>query len=125
MDSLVDAYNRAASKHQREHVTPYFYENSSPEELHYKLPGTPYNIALTPDGYRIALLHHTPDFGYLRWTVDTPEDFELIQEIVSNLPDSTFNWKDVLALVQKDTHLMQINAQVKHKSHLDIDSRIS
>ena len=58
---------------------------------------------MTPEGHHIALMHHTPDYGHLRWTVDTPEDLALVREIVSHFPDDTFSWQDILALVQEQT----------------------
>jgi len=120
---LAQAKNQALSKHQREHVTPFFYENASPDQLQYQVSSPTYSETVTPEGIRIALMHHRPDYGGLRWTVDTPEDLELVRKIVSHFPDDTFRWQDVLALVQNKPELTQINAQVHHKSHLDIDTR--
>ncbi len=122
-DSLERAWRTAIPKHQREHVTPFLYEGTPIDQLKYSIPNTPYSSAMTPDGQHIALLHHTPDYGDLRWTVDTPEDLELVRKIVSYFPDDTFTWKDVLALVQSHSELTRINAQVQHKTHLDVDER--
>ena len=93
------------------------------ERLQFQVPGTPYSSAISSQGFNIALMHHTPDYGHLRWTVDTPEDIELIRKIVTNFPDDTFSWLDVLQLVQKHPELTRINSQVQHKTHLDIDAR--
>jgi spore coat polysaccharide biosynthesis protein SpsF len=124
-DVLEQAKKRAISRHQREHVTPYFYEGTPVNQLKYQVQGSPYSSAMTPEGHHIALLHHTPDYGHLRWTVDTPEDLILVRQIVSHFPDDTFTWRDVLALVQEKPELTRINDQVQHKSHLDIDTRSS
>ena len=79
---------------------------------------------MTPEGHHIALMHHTPDYGHLRWTVDTPEDLELVRTIVSRFPPNDhFSWKDVLDLFEREPDLAQINSRVQHKTHLDIDSR--
>jgi len=78
---------------------------------------------MTPDGMQIALLHYHPDFGHQRWTVDTPEDLELIRQIAARFPDDRFSWKDVLALIEREPNLARINAAVQHKTHLDIDER--
>jgi spore coat polysaccharide biosynthesis protein SpsF len=78
---------------------------------------------MTPEGHHIALMHHTPDYGQLRWTVDTPEDMRLLRQIVSYFPDDTFPWKEVLALVQHRPELNAINAEVHHKTQLDVDNR--
>ena len=124
-DVLEQANMRAISQHQREHVTPYFYEDTPADQLKYQIHGSSYSIAITPDGHHIALLHHTPDFGNLRWTVDTPEDLDLVRKIVSYFPDDAFTWLEVLSLVQKKPKLTQINVQIQHKTHLDVDSRSS
>ena len=93
------------------------------DQLQYQDTDLLYSCAVSPQGFNIALMHHAPDYGHLRWTVDTPEDIELVRKIVTYFPDDTFSWLDVLQLVQKHPELSQINNQVKHKTHLDIDSR--
>jgi len=123
MDVLEQAKHQAIARHQREHVTPFFYEDTPADQLKYATPNSPFSSAMTPGGHHIALLHHTPDLGRLRWTVDTPEDLELVRAIVSHFPDDTFTWRDVLALVQRLPELTQINARIQHKTHLDVDSR--
>jgi spore coat polysaccharide biosynthesis protein SpsF len=122
-DALEQAYQLAISKYQREHVAPYFYEGTPVDQLQYQAPGSSYSTAISPHGFKIALTHHTPDYGQLRWTVDTSEDLDLVRKIVTYFPDDTFSWLDVLQLVQKHPELTRINDQVKHKTHLDIDSR--
>jgi len=122
-DALERAWRTAIPKHQREHVTPFLYEGTPVDQLKYSIPNAPYSSAMTPDGQHIALLHHTPDYGDLRWTVDTPADLELARKIATHFPDDTFSWKDILALVQSNPELTQINAQVQHKTHLDVDER--
>jgi spore coat polysaccharide biosynthesis protein SpsF len=122
-DALRLAHQLANSKYQREHVAPYFYEGTPVDQLQYQVPGSPYSTAMSPHGFKIALTHHTPDYGQLRWTVDTPEDLELVRKIVTYFSDDTFSWLDVLQLVQKHPELTRINNQVQHKTHLDIDSR--
>jgi spore coat polysaccharide biosynthesis protein SpsF len=122
-DALKRAHQFAISKYQREHVAPYFYEGAPVDQLQYHDPGSLYSSAKSPQGFNIALMHHTPDYGKLRWTVDTPEDIELVRKIVEYFPDDTFSWLDVLRLIQKHPELTRINNKVQHKTHLDIDSR--
>ena len=79
---------------------------------------------LSPRGFRIAQLHHHPDYGSLRWTVDTPEDLVFIREIFARLPDqSQFTWYDVLQIAQKNPELAEINAGIRHKTMTDVDER--
>ena len=83
---------------------PYFYEN--------------------PEEFNILHILHEPDHGDLRWTVDTPEDLALLQEIVKHFPGrDDFSWLDVLKLVQAHPELQEINAGIQHKTHLDVDER--
>ncbi len=118
-DALEKAWRYAIARHQREHVTPYFYEGTPVDQLRYSLPDVPYSSAMTPEGQHIALMHHTPDYGHLRWTVDTPEDLQLAREIAARFPDDTFTWQDILALVRQHPELTEINARVRHKTQLD------
>ncbi len=122
-DVLEQAWRRAIAPNHREHVTPFFYEGTPVDQLKYSIPNSPYSSAMTPEGHHIALMHHTPDYGHLRWTVDTPEDLRLVREIASRFSVDTFTWKDILALVESEPALTQINARVQHKTHLDIDER--
>jgi len=122
-DFLQDAWKSAEAKHQREHVTPYFYEEIPADQLKFKGSNSKLTCAKRQDGRQIALMHHTIDYGDLRWTVDTPEDLELVRAIVSHFPDDTFTWMDVLELVLRKPELNQINAHIRHKNHLDVDDR--
>jgi len=81
---------------------------------------------ISPRGFRVAALHHTTDFGDYRWTVDTPEDLEFIRQVYGHFDGrDDFSWKEVLDLVHDKPNLMQINANVKHKTLKDIDQRAS
>ena len=88
--SLEKAWRQARLPSQREHVTPYLYE---------------------PGLFRTGNLSHDIDLSGLRWTVDEPEDFELIETIYralhAELPE--FLMADVLALLERQTHLSAIN----------------
>ena len=102
---LERAWKEAVLKHEREHVMPYFYDQ---------------------DGrFRVRIVDHDPDYGSQRWTVDTPEDLDLLREIVARL-DGRMDvpWTEVLALLEREPELARINAAVKHKSGLEHDARM-
>jgi spore coat polysaccharide biosynthesis protein SpsF len=120
---LEEAWRFASAVHQREHVTPYFYDETPAEDLRYPGSITNFTTSLTPKGHTIALMHHSPDYGNFRWTVDNPEDLNLVRTIASNFKKDSFTWKEVLGLVQMKPELNQINAHIQHKSHLDVDDR--
>ncbi len=117
--ALERAWKEATEPQQREHVMPYFYEGVELVTENRSL-----QTGISPRGFKVALLHHTTDFGDYRWTVDTPEDLEFMRQVYSRFDDrDDFSWKDVLDLVHNEPSLMEINANVKHKTLKDIDKR--
>jgi spore coat polysaccharide biosynthesis protein SpsF len=102
--ALERAWKETTKPHHREHVMPYLYEEEG--------------------RFRILQVNHDPDYGTLRWTVDTSEDLELVRQIYARFPGrDDFTWLEVLALFEREPELAQINAQVQHKSLTDIDER--
>ena len=102
--ALERAWKEAKEPHEREHVLPYLYD--------------------TPGRFKILRVDYEKDYGEMRWTVDTPQDLELVRQIFARLsgtPD--FTWLDVVALFEREPQLAAINAQVKHKTYLDVDER--
>ena len=99
--ALERAWREAREPHQREHVLPYLYD--------------------PPGRFRVIRLDAERDYGSLRWTVDTPEDLEFVRQVVARLePRGEFRWRDILALIEADPGLAQINAGVQHKTHRDV-----
>jgi spore coat polysaccharide biosynthesis protein SpsF len=102
--ALETAWKEAVQPHQREHVMPFFYEQ--------------------PDRFRTRLVDYSRDLGALRWTVDTAEDLALIRSIYAHFGGrDDFSWLDVLALVESQPDLGQINAAVQHKDYRQTDHR--
>jgi len=95
--ALEKAYNEAKSDFEREHVTPYFYKN--------------------PDLFKTKNYLNDVDYSFHRWTVDTEEDFMLIEEIYSSLykPEVLFLFEDILKLFEKNPDLIRINQHIKQK----------
>jgi spore coat polysaccharide biosynthesis protein SpsF len=58
------------------------------------------------------------DYSHLRWTLDTPEDFELIKRIYESLYHfkPVFLMRDVLALLEKNPEWSLVNAKIVPKS---------
>lgn len=88
---LEQAWKEAALLSQREHVTPFIYSH--------------------PDRFHTANYKHAEDLSYLRWTVDEPEDFELITKIYGELYSAKpgFRMIDVLNLLQRKPELLSLN----------------
>lgn len=103
--ALERAWKEAREDHEREHVMPYLYD--------------------TPGRFTVYQLNTMPDYGTLRWTVDTPEDLEFIRAVFALLQDKeNFTWLDVLAVTQAHPELNTINAEIKHKVFDDVDARM-
>jgi spore coat polysaccharide biosynthesis protein SpsF len=96
--ALERAAAEAKEPHQREHVTPYFYEN--------------------PDKFKIISVLSGLDLGNLRWTVDTQEDLIFVRQVYQRLGASgDFGWREVLALIEREPELPLINAHIAQKNY--------
>jgi spore coat polysaccharide biosynthesis protein SpsF len=102
--ALEIAWKEAKEPHQREHVMPFFYDHQ--------------------ERFRILLINYTEDYGAMRWTVDTPEDLELVRQVYARFtPRADFSWLEVLELFRNEPRLARINAEVRHKAYDEIDAR--
>ena len=116
---LEKAWKKSTETFHREHVMPYFYEGVELTRQSRTL-----ETGTSPRGFNIAILNHITDFSDYRWTVDTPEDLEFMRQIYSRFDGrDDFTWKEVLDLVHDEPRLMEINADVQHKTLKDIDKR--
>ncbi|MCF7917298.1 MAG: glycosyltransferase family protein [Candidatus Omnitrophica bacterium] len=96
--ALEIAWQKAKEEYQREHVTPYIYEN--------------------PDTFNLSCIKNENDLSYLRLTVDEEKDLELVREIYKKLYQkyNIFYLKDILGLFKKYPELELINKEVKQKN---------
>ncbi|MBM3150879.1 MAG: acylneuraminate cytidylyltransferase [Chloroflexi bacterium] len=118
---LEQAWREADKPHQREHVMPFFYEGIPVEAAH---TNRPVSLYTSPRGFRVLYLNHDPDLGAMRWTVDTPEDLDLLNCIYDRFNGrDDFSWQEILALFQREPQLAQVNAAVHHKAYNDLDQR--
>jgi spore coat polysaccharide biosynthesis protein SpsF len=51
-----------------------------------------------------------------RWTLDTPEDYELLRRIYEAIGHDRFRWGDVLALVEANPDWSALNRHVRQKA---------
>jgi spore coat polysaccharide biosynthesis protein SpsF len=95
--SLKEAFQEATAQPDREHVTPFIYRQ--------------------PQRYRIAHLKDKEDNSHHRWTVDTPEDFQLIKKIIISLSLETqdFSLKNYLNSIEKHPEWSKINQAIEQK----------
>lgn len=99
--ALIEAWSKSSKTSEREHVTPYIYNNK--------------------DKFKVNSFENDIDYSNLRWTVDEPADFELVTKIYEELyQDHTlFLMEDVLELFRKDKHLSQINSNFSRNEGLE------
>jgi len=95
--ALERAHREAQQAHQREHVTPYFYQH--------------------PELFQLQSYEEQPDLSGHRWTLDTPEDWEFMETVYSALQtgDKIFTTADVLKLLKARPELTKLNAHVEQK----------
>jgi len=92
---LEQAFSNAKKTYQREHVTPYIYEN----------------------GKNVFYYKNDVDYSKFRWTLDTEEDFELISKIYDELYNGEHNFylEEIIGLFDREPDLYQINSHVEQK----------
>lgn len=122
--ALERAWKEADQPYQREHVMPYLYEN---EPVLNSLTGQVISRIGSQDerrGFRILLVNHDPDYGSLRWTVDTSADLDLVRQIFARFGGrADFSWLEVVALFEREPELALINSRIRHKGYREVDER--
>lgn len=93
-DILKEANENAKQNYQREHVTPYIYEHG-----------------------KVYYYKNKVDYSKYRWTVDTVEDFKLIEEVYKKLykGNHDFYLHDILKIFEDYPELFYINSHVEQK----------
>jgi spore coat polysaccharide biosynthesis protein SpsF (cytidylyltransferase family) len=95
---MADAEARLVS--EREHVTPFIRER--------------------PERFRAANVSAPVDLSALRWTIDEPEDFELVRSIYHGLYPSVpaFATADILDYLRRHPELSRINRHIVRNAGL-------
>ncbi|SHN07350.1 cytidylyltransferase domain-containing protein [Gracilibacillus kekensis] len=95
--ALTKVNEWATTASHREHVTNYFLEH--------------------PDKFRLKNVSNQKDISFHRWTVDTIDDFQLIEHILTELypNDRYFSVDDVLKILEDHPEWYHINSGVKQK----------
>ena len=98
--ALTQAWQEAVLPSQREHVTSF--------------------IRSHPERYKIGIYKYQPDLSDLRWTVDEPEDLQFAAKVYEKLypADAAFRMEDILALLEREPELMDINRRFERNSGL-------
>lgn len=68
-----------------------------------------------PEQFRVANVVAETDCSHLRWTVDTPEDIELVRRIYRHFQRDAFGWRDALALIEEHPEWSDLNRHIEQK----------
>ena len=95
--NLKEAYEEAKENYEREHVTPF--------------------IINRPSRYRLHNIEHSTNLSNYRLTIDTSEDFELVEKIFEELffENPEFEMKDILTVLEVNSEWPSINSHVKQR----------
>lgn len=95
--ALEQCWRRATKPYQRSHVTPYIYEH--------------------PDLFKLHSVTGEEDHSGYRWTLDTPDDLAFIRAVYQRMGnDDSFHWRQVLALLEREPELVELNRHVSQKA---------
>lgn len=94
--SLDEAHRKAERPYEIEHVTPFIRKFAEERD-------------------RTANVRGPADFSHLRWTVDEPEDYRFVKEVLEDLgaEKRDFGWLDILAWMTRDIRRLDINSKYK------------
>jgi spore coat polysaccharide biosynthesis protein SpsF len=95
--ALKKSHEQAAADFEREHVTPYIYRH--------------------PELFRLFSYEAAEDHSDHRWTLDTPEDYQLLQAVYQEFgrTEGLFSTAAVLNFLRKYPELAKLNAHVEQK----------
>lgn len=95
--SLEETDRLAIQSSDREHVTLFMYRH--------------------PEQFRLKNVRFTEDQSHHRWTVDTAEDFQLIEHLLSTLypVNEEFSLEDLLALIKLHPDWELLNRHIEQK----------
>ena len=100
--ALKKAAKEATKISHREHVTLYIKESDIFSKFNYL---------------------NDEDLSALRWTIDEPEDFDVISKVFKNFkPNIHFSWKEVFELYKNQPHLFDANSQAQRNQGREIKS---
>ncbi len=95
--ALESAWSEARQAYQREHVTPFLYQQ--------------------PERFKILSVKGDHDYSRHRWTLDTLEDLEFLRAVYARGVDrQNLTWQDVLNIVEREPELAEINRHVVQKA---------
>ena len=98
---LAQAWREAVRPSDREHVSLF--------------------IVRQPERFRVRGYESDVDLSQMRWTVDEPEDFELVRRIYEALypANPAFTTQDILDLLARQPELLELNRRFRRNEGLE------
>lgn len=93
---LEDAYRNAVDPVDKEHVTPYIWKNKSGK-------------------VRFEQIKRETDESKYRLTLDTPEDFELLNRLIEKHHADRLTGEEIISVMQSNPELALINQHIEQK----------
>lgn len=86
---LEKVWEKATKPFEREHVTPYIYNN--------------------PDEFSLGWIENKENLSEFHWTVDRKEDLIFVQKIFKKISKRPILMKDIIDVIKDDPSLLEIN----------------
>ena len=86
---LEKVWEKATKPSEREHVTPYIYNN--------------------PDEFSIGWIENKENLSEFHWTIDRKEDLIFVQNIFKKISKRPMFMKDIIDVIKDDPSLLEIN----------------
>ncbi len=101
MKALEQAWMNASSNHDREHVTPFFYNNRSL--------------------FKVVVYKNSVDFSNIRLTIDEKVDLQVIQRVFEEFNEREFFvWEEIINLYKNKPELFMENSNIKRNEGASI-----
>ena len=98
-DVLEKMEKSTNNPYDREHVTPYIYNN--------------------PDKFKIGNVSSTKQLSSYRWTIDSIEDYEMVNAIYDkrkNKSDEILLMEEIFKILEENPEIIEINSNVKRSA---------
>jgi len=86
---LEKVWEKATKPSEREHVTPYIYNN--------------------PDEFSLGWIENKENLSEFHWTIDRKEDLIFVQNIFKKISKRPILMKDIIDVIKNDPSLLEIN----------------
>lgn len=94
-DTLNTVYKNVSLKEDLEHVTKYIYTNK--------------------EKFKLQNLQNEIDYSYIRWTLDTIDDFYFFKHFYEMKKEVSFRWQEILAFTKDEKkYLIESNQTIRY-----------